>query len=251
MTKRLICGHQFVLVATLEPERDARGRIVEFNPKGPDGRELSDAPFCRFSFPTHYSRSGVYAVVVADRVVYVGKTNDLSRRWGSGEYGEISAPKPGNPEVTNRRVNHGILDASRRGETVQVWFHQTRSRDSVETLIIGRLDLPWNREGLGPSAGPPELSEPGRRTWPSAIRAAESAKAVLIQNPALGERLFLEILQDHPNDGMVYMNRAEAWEAVGDCAAASADFARAEALVPFPGRKAQARAGLLRTRGAG
>ena len=81
--------------------------------------------------------------------------------------------------------------------------------------------------------------------------AAESAKAVLIQNPALGEQLFLEILQDHPNDGIVYMKRAEAWEAVGDYTAASADFTRAEALVPFPGRKAQARAGLLRTRGAG
>jgi hypothetical protein len=249
--KRLICGRQFTHIATIEPERDDTGNVREFSPRGPDNRELSDAPFCRFSFPRERRQSGVYAVVVNDRVVYVGKTNNLSRRWGPGEYGEIRVPEPGNPQVTNRRVNHGILEAARRSESVQVWFHETHERDIVETQLIERLDLLWNREGPATSirrqSQPPSVGSP----WPNAIRAAESAKSIFVTNQVLGERLFMELLARHPQDGMVYMKRAEAYEAVGNRKAAAADFARAESLVPYPGRKAQARAGLLRTRSAG
>ena len=93
MTKRLICGHQFVLVATLEPSVTRKDGSWNSIRRVRTAASCQDAPFCRFTFPKRYSRSGVYAVVVADRVVYVGKTNDLSRRWGPGEYGEISASK--------------------------------------------------------------------------------------------------------------------------------------------------------------
>ncbi len=55
----------------------------------------------------------------------------------------------------------------------------------------------------------------------------------------------------HPNDGMVFLKRAEAYEQSGDRAAAAVDFARAEVLLPFPGRKAEARSGLRRVQGAG
>jgi len=48
--KRLICGHQFVLIATIEPERDTAGRILEFSPKDSRGRDLSDAPFADSTF---------------------------------------------------------------------------------------------------------------------------------------------------------------------------------------------------------
>jgi hypothetical protein len=34
--------------------------------------------------------------------------------------------------VTNTLVNHGILEATRRGDTLQVWFHATSDRDAVE-----------------------------------------------------------------------------------------------------------------------
>jgi hypothetical protein len=250
--KRLICGYQFVLIATIDTERDDSGRVREFNPKGRDGRELSDAPFCRFSFPSQHRVSGVYAVAISDRVVYVGKTNNLSRRFGPGEYGDIRVPEPGNPQVTNRRVNHGILEAARRGDIVQVWFHQTIDRDSIESTLIERLDLLWNREGpmvlsqVGAASSPP-----GRTGWSSVIQAAEAAKVALWADRARGEKLFAELMAAHPNDGMVYLKRAEAYERSGDAAAAAVDFARAEVLLPFPGRKAKARSGLRRTRGAG
>jgi hypothetical protein len=51
MTKRLICGFRFALVAVVNPERDANGSVREFNPRDGNGRPLSDAPFCRFALP--------------------------------------------------------------------------------------------------------------------------------------------------------------------------------------------------------
>jgi hypothetical protein len=202
--------------------------------------------------PTDHSRPGVYAVVVNDRVMYVGKTNNLSRRFGPGEYGHIVVPEPGNPQVTNRRVNHGILEAARRGDIVQVWFNPTSDRDAVEATLIGRLDLPWNREAPGNETGyQPVSSETARSRWPSAMRGAETAKATLINDRTRGERMFAELLIAYPDDGWVFLKRAEAYEHIGSFCEAAADCARAEALLPFPRRKAEAHAGLLRTRSAG
>lgn len=247
--KRLICGHQFILVATLAPERDVSGKVREFSPRAPDGRELSDAPFCRFGFPTDHQGSGVYAVALNDHVVYVGQTNSLSRRFGLGEYGEIAVPESGSSQVTNRRVNHGILEATRRGDVVQVWFHEISNRDSVENALIERLDLLWNRQGQKTTSRAIDTSQsPGLADWSSVMRAAEMAKAALRADRTRGEELFAKLMAAHPNDGMVYLKRAEAYERFGDRAAAAPDFARAEELLPFPGRKAEARAGLHRTR---
>jgi hypothetical protein len=174
--KRLTCGFQFEFVATIDPERDLGGAVREFNPRDQSGRALSDAPFCRFDFPTNLRVSGVYAITLNDRIAYVGETNDLSRRFG--EYGDIVVPKPGNPQATNRRVNHGILDAARRGDVVQVWFHETTNRDTVEATLILSLDLLWNRESPRGVAGAanqaPSVSRSGRS---SVIREAEAAKA--------------------------------------------------------------------------
>jgi hypothetical protein len=194
----------------------------------------------------------VYAVVVNDRVMYVGKTNNLSRRFGPGEYGHIVVPEPGNPQVTNRRVNHGILEAARRGDTVEVWFNPTSDRDTVEATVIGRLGLPWNRGAPGnETARGPVSAESARNRWPSAIRGAETAKATLLSDRTRGEQMFAELLSAYPDDGWLFLKRAEAYEQMGSSRAAAADYARAEALLPFPGRKAEAHAGLLRTRGAG
>lgn len=251
MSVRLICGYQFRLVANLEAERDSRGNVVEFDPRGPVGGSLSDAPFCRFAFPTNLNRGGVYAVTVDDRPVYVGQTNNLSRRFGPGEYGHIEPPPPGSPQVTNRRVNHGILDASRRGQLVQVWFHESRDRDAVEGAVTGRLDLPWNREAPPPQlASQPPRPPQMRSRWASVLRAAGAAATLMITDRVAGERAFLELVSTNPDDGMVPLRRAEAYERLGLLSEAAADYQRAEQLLPFPTRKAEARAGLSRV-GAG
>ena len=153
--------------------------------------------------------AGVYAVTVGDRVVYVGKTNNLSRRWGQGGYGSIVVPEPGNPQVTNRRVNHVILDAAQRGDIVQLWFHETADRDVVEGALIGKLDLLWNRKGPKAEGSATQSPRSGRNDWPSAMRAAEQAKMALCRDRVRGEKLFAELIAANPNDGMVYMKRAE------------------------------------------
>jgi hypothetical protein len=250
MTKRLICGHQFQLIATVNPERDDDGNVKTFSPRGSGGQELSDAPFCRFAFPPDQRRSGVYAIVVNDRVVYVGKTNNLSRRFGPGEYGHIVVPEPGNPQVPNRRVNHGVLEAASRGDAVQVWFHSTTELDSVEASIISRLDLPWNREAPCSESAHSALStDSGRTRWPSAMRGAEMAKATLLTDRVRGEQMFIELLSAYPKDGWVFLKRAEAYERLGEFKTAAEDYGRAEALLPFRERKEDARRGLVRTRG--
>lgn len=247
--KRSICGYQFLLMATIEPERDGQGKVREYSPRHASGQELSDAPFCRFAFPADQRRPGVYAVVVNDRVMYVGKTNNLSRRFGPGEYGHIVVPEPGNSQVTNRRVNHGILEAARRGDTVGVWFNATSDCDEIESTVIGRLDLPWNREAPSIERDHRPVSvESARKRWPSAIRDAETAKAALLRDRRRGEEMFTELLSAYPDDGWVFLKRAEAYEQLGSSQAASADYSRAEALLRYPGRKAEARAGVLRTR---
>jgi hypothetical protein len=73
--------------------------------------------------------------------------------------------KPGNPQVTNRRVNHAILEAAQRGDVVQVWFHETAGGDVVEGALIGKLDLSRNREG--PEVE--ELAVPSPRSRPDRI----------------------------------------------------------------------------------
>lgn len=250
--KRLICGYLFSLITTLELERDSSGILREFNPLDRNGRPLSDAPFCRFAFPSDLHLAGVYAITQDDRVVYVGRTNDLSRRYGPGEYGHIVVPDPANSQVTNRRVNHGILEAGKRGMSVQVWFHETTRRDNTEAEIIKKLDLPWNRQSAGASDevdGP--TTKVGRSDWRLVMRQAEMAKATLRKDRSQGERLFADLIRANPNDGMVYLKRAEAYEQVGAMSTAHEDFLRAEQLLPFPGRKAEARAGAQRTgRGA-
>jgi hypothetical protein len=183
--------------------------------------------------------------------MYIGKTNNLSRRFGPGEYGHIVVPAPGNPQVTNRRVNHGILEAAKRGATIEVWFHQTDQRDRVEAIVIERLELPWNREAPSGIRQQPMSAEAARVKWPSAMRGAAAAKSALLADRRQGEAEFAELLAGYPNDGWVYLKRAEAYEALGLLREASDDYTMAERFLPFPGRKAEARTGLARTRSAG
>lgn len=247
--KRLICGYQFSLIAALEIEREANGAIREFDPLDNKGRSLSNAPFCRFAFPTLINRVGVYAIDVKDEITYVGKTNNLSRRFGPGEYAEIRVPSPIDPQTTNRRVNHEILEAAKRGDVVDVWFHDSDARDEVEKLIIESLVPAWNREGVTTNRHGRRRSYRGdQESRRSVTKKAEKAKRAFCQDRIAGERLFAELLDLHPKDGMVYLKRAEALEYSGDTASAARDFELAEKYFPIDKWRAKARMGLERIR---
>lgn len=60
---------------------------------------------------------------------------------------------------------------------------------------------------------------------------AKKAKSILIDDRTRGEREFDVLLSDHPRDGMIYFQRAEAYEAIGDLDLALSDFRAAEQLI--------------------
>ena len=144
----------FSLVCNIEPERDVDGRIREFMPqaryKGAGVARLNrhgTGPFCRFTVPRHLRFSGVYAVTVAQRVMYIGECENLASRWGLGQYGSI---QPKNCYVggqsTNCKINNFILQSCAAGLSVQLWFHQTESYKPLERSLRAELRPPWNSQ---------------------------------------------------------------------------------------------------------
>jgi len=82
--------------------------------------------------------------------------------------------------------------------------------------------------------------------WRAITAKAEKAKRALVAGRVAGEKMFNDLLQQFPGDGMVYLKRGEAYEAIGDCAAAADDFRKALALLPMASWKATAREALQR-----
>lgn len=54
--------------------------------------------------------------------------------------------------------------------------------------------------------------------------AAEQAKRTMINDRSKGEEEFAGLFRQHPDDGMIFFKRAEAFEAISDAEAANADF---------------------------
>lgn len=86
----------------------------------------------------------MYALVVDNQVMYVGKCQSLAPRFNLG-YGQIS---PKNYYVgwqsTNCKVNHLVLKTVSRGGSVQLWFHETDDETAVEGQLITAFPPPWS-----------------------------------------------------------------------------------------------------------
>lgn len=147
-----ICGFEFRFVCWLAPEREANGEVRKIMPqaryKNPGNLPLNaygGGPFCRFRLPAGLRPSGVYVLVVGDKVHYVGECAALSKRFNAG-YGNIS-PKncfKGGQE-TNCRVNNLVYLEAGAGRRVALWFRETADRKSVEAELCAALAPPWNR----------------------------------------------------------------------------------------------------------
>jgi len=156
-------GYRFDFVASLDPERDETGTILESNPHerfpNPGSIPLNrygHGPFCEFGISVPKGMTGVYALVVAGSVRYVGVCQDLGRRFNAN-YGHISPQDCYvGGQSTNCKVNHLILDAANAGEWVDLYFHHaTSDRLSTEAELITKWSPPWNgRRAV--SAGPVE-----------------------------------------------------------------------------------------------
>ena len=110
-------------------------------------------PFCKFIKPAALTSRGIYLIAVNEQIRYVGECINLSKRFGSGQYGNISPRncfKPGG-QSTNCKVNHLILNEKKDGHLIVLWFHETPNlnkydRGKLEKKMISILDPQpdWN-----------------------------------------------------------------------------------------------------------
>ena len=146
-----LLGYLFERICRIVPELDENGALVEYMPQS-DYNNVHRLPlnkygsgsFCRFRIPKSITEAGVYAVMVNDKIKYVGECDNLSYRWNIG-YGNIS---PRNCFVsgqsTNCRMNKLILEAYKSGNNVSLFFHQAKNRFQIESELIEKLRPQWN-----------------------------------------------------------------------------------------------------------
>lgn len=82
--------------------------------------------------------------------------------------------------------------------------------------------------------------------WRNVMAKAEQAKRLLTVDRRAGDEAFAAMLKEFPGDGMVYLKRGEAYEAVGETSLAASDYERAAGLFPMEKWKAIARDALAR-----
>ncbi|MDG6221877.1 MAG: GIY-YIG nuclease family protein [Candidatus Bathyarchaeota archaeon] len=87
---------------------------------------------------------GVYILVVNEIPKYIGKTKNLSIRFNLG-YGNIS-PKNcyAGGQQTNCRLNKLILDSTKQGHKIELFFKETSKITEVEEGLIDQLNPEWN-----------------------------------------------------------------------------------------------------------
>ena len=151
-----IQGITFIFVQELTPERNTKGEIGQFMPQ--DRYEKSSisklnphggGPFCKFSIGSKWSgRSGVYALLSSDDLLYIGECADLRSRYNMG-YGNIS-PKNcyqgGQP--TNCKINSMVLNQYLCGNRVFLYFHETDDYKRLEASLLNSLAPPYNGTGV-------------------------------------------------------------------------------------------------------
>ena len=147
-----IGGYDFRYVCTIEPERDTNGVVLTFMPQAKYANadnlplnKFGDGPFCKFKIPKNMESPGVYALVEANDIKYIGECVALSSRFNMG-YGNIF---PRNCFVggqeTNCRINNLIFRQVLDGSKITLWFHNTSNHKSIEKELRARLHLSWNR----------------------------------------------------------------------------------------------------------
>ncbi len=165
-----IGDREFWLVGSPQIQRDAHGHFHEYIPEMPEGQRANRyaaGPFCKFGLPAAPRAPGVYAVLVDEQLKYIGRCEDLAKRFGSSGYGSISQRNlHDDGQSTNCKLNARVLATAQQGQLMQVWFHSTPDFVELEQQLIGALLPEWN--GQLALAGRSERSRrsktPGSRT---------------------------------------------------------------------------------------
>lgn len=145
-----VYGYEFCYLQQLIPACDTSGHIVKYYPQdGYDNKKnllLShhgNGAFCRFYINVG-DWPGVYLWVVDNRIIYIGETDGLKRRFNMG-YGRIA---PRNCYVggqsTNCKMNKVVLNLYEQGKTVSLYFYKTTDYKHVELELLGKINTPYN-----------------------------------------------------------------------------------------------------------
>lgn len=104
-------------------------------------------PFCRFRIGSLPTSSGVYAIVVGEDLKYIGRCENLARRFGPADYGVIHARKlHRDGQATNCKINSRVLSEAKVGRAVSLFFHESTDRFvEIEAELIALLSPPWNQ----------------------------------------------------------------------------------------------------------
>ena len=153
--------YAFKLTARIELKIDKFGIPLEYHPaeRHESKRSLQlnahgDKSFCHFVLKpqkgsgSRLYHAGVYAIA-GTSVKYIGRTNSsLNQRFNG--YGSI---QPRNcyegGQSTNCRINNRVLEDSKAGEMLWVYFHETEQPNDLEAYLLNSLVTtgqrpPWN-----------------------------------------------------------------------------------------------------------
>ena len=151
-TERIeLAGSEFWLVGSPAIERSEGGRLFEYThvvPAGQQTNPFAAGPFCKFVLPGAPSEAGVYAILVGDRLKYIGRCIDLQSAFGKSGCGGIGPSNiRKNGQSTNCKLNSRILELAKRGIAVHVWFHGTADFVGVKRKLVAVLAPPWSGSG--------------------------------------------------------------------------------------------------------
>lgn len=104
-------------------------------------------PFCQLAMePTEASGPGVFAWVVADKVVYLGHTDDLSLvGHPRGDFASVTASTS---DTTSARINNLLNAAFKAEHRISLWWRQEITLDDaagVVTELVAELEPMGNQ----------------------------------------------------------------------------------------------------------
>lgn len=146
----MVCDYKFECLQQLAPECDAHGCIIKYYPQK-DYINKKNLPlsihgggaFCRFSINAG-DWPGVYLWVVDKKIIYIGETEDLKRRFNMG-YGQIA---PRNCYIggqsTNCKMNKVLMSLYEQGKMVNLYFYNTTKNKQVEIELLRKIITPHN-----------------------------------------------------------------------------------------------------------
>jgi hypothetical protein len=214
---------------------------------------------CTYCSANKDRAEGLMPAIDRYRSTRIARVHDLARREGvvfcilSGEYGLVDCDQP-IPWYDHLLVLEEVprLTSMVAQQIVQKNIHQL---DYYTPPPAAHPDVsPYTAvvEAACRSGGVKLriLEEPEVKStmsnWKEIMAMAEDAGNILITDRAQGEQAFERLLMRFPRDGMVFFQRAKAFEAIGEFKLAKADYEVAERLFPMEQYQASARAGSSR-----